>query len=150
MLIRTCSFIRIYTHFEVKNATKKVLKHWSNILLTHIGKIQPRDQKLMNLRVITLLCSFLTLYTHSVQSFVKLSIWFNFREGATTDQQHLTKLIAMLFSLAAAVSLFLSITSLFFWITNKAQKDPYMDEIFHIPQAQQYCNKNYTMVCADD
>lgn len=29
---------------------------------------------------------------------------------------------------------------------NENVKNPYMDEIFHIPQAQAYCDGNYTQV----
>ncbi|KAL8563505.1 hypothetical protein ACOMHN_066172 [Nucella lapillus] len=38
----------------------------------------------------------------------------------------------------------LLMTVVFFWLTNEAQKKPYMDEIFHVPQVQQYCDGNFT------
>ena len=35
-----------------------------------------------------------------------------------------------------------SIFKLIYWV----QPEPYMDEIFHIPQARRYCNGNFTEV----
>ncbi|XP_025106484.1 putative Dol-P-Glc:Glc(2)Man(9)GlcNAc(2)-PP-Dol alpha-1,2-glucosyltransferase isoform X6 [Pomacea canaliculata] len=50
----------------------------------------------------------------------------------------------MIAQLAVAFFLFLISTGVFFGITNNAQKEPYMDELFHVPQAQQYCAGNFT------
>jgi alpha-1,2-glucosyltransferase len=52
----------------------------------------------------------------------------------------------MVLKLSAAVLSFLLATSVFFWLSNEAQMDPYMDEIFHVPQARQYCDGNFTKV----
>lgn len=50
----------------------------------------------------------------------------------------------MLFKLVAAFLVFLLISTTFFFLTNNAQKGPYMDEVFHVPQAQQYCAGNFS------
>lgn len=42
-------------------------------------------------------------------------------------------------ALAAALSGALLGTSLLFWALNRAQRGPYMDETFHVPQAQAFC-----------
>ncbi|KAK7101832.1 dol-P-Glc:Glc(2)Man(9)GlcNAc(2)-PP-Dol alpha-1,2-glucosyltransferase-like [Littorina saxatilis] len=47
-------------------------------------------------------------------------------------------------NLQTGIAWFLLTSSLFFFLTNNAQSDMYMDEVFHIPQAQQYCNGNFT------
>ena len=39
--------------------------------------------------------------------------------------------------------IFLAITTIIFLEINKIQHEPYMDEIFHIPQAQNYCHGYY-------
>ena len=48
--------------------------------------------------------------------------------------------------LLAALVCFLLTTSVFFWAANDAQRDVYMDEVFHVPQAQRYCDGNFTAV----
>ncbi|KAH9518944.1 putative Dol-P-Glc:Glc(2)Man(9)GlcNAc(2)-PP-Dol alpha-1,2-glucosyltransferase [Bulinus truncatus] len=35
-------------------------------------------------------------------------------------------------------------TGIIFQLIQNVQKDPYMDEIFHVPQAQQYCKHNFS------
>ena len=42
--------------------------------------------------------------------------------------------------------LFLTTASILFFKMNEVQSAPYMDEIFHIPQAQRYCNGSFTEV----
>ena len=39
---------------------------------------------------------------------------------------------------------FCVLTALIFTEVNKNEPNPYMDEIFHIPQARNFCNGNYT------
>ncbi|KAI8781496.1 Dol-P-Glc:Glc(2)Man(9)GlcNAc(2)-PP-Dol alpha-1,2-glucosyltransferase isoform X1 [Biomphalaria glabrata] len=43
-----------------------------------------------------------------------------------------------------ALSSLMLFTGVIFQLVQKAQNDPYMDEIFHIPQAQQYCRSNFS------
>lgn len=50
----------------------------------------------------------------------------------------------MVFQLLGAVVGFLMMTLVLFWVTNEAQDDTYMDEVFHVPQARQYCDGNFT------
>ncbi|KAK7485119.1 hypothetical protein BaRGS_00023659 [Batillaria attramentaria] len=50
----------------------------------------------------------------------------------------------MLLTLVSAILVFLVTTTVFFVATNNAQRQPYMDEVFHVPQAQQYCAGNFT------
>ncbi|XP_077987867.1 dol-P-Glc:Glc(2)Man(9)GlcNAc(2)-PP-Dol alpha-1,2-glucosyltransferase-like [Glandiceps talaboti] len=40
--------------------------------------------------------------------------------------------------------IFMGFTSLLFLKINRTQDTPYMDEIFHVPQAQKYCNGSFT------
>lgn len=44
----------------------------------------------------------------------------------------------------AVSAIFLTITAVIFFQVDKAQPTPYMDEIFHVPQAQKYCAGNFT------
>ena len=55
----------------------------------------------------------------------------------------------ILFNMAASnvpvfisIALLVAVTSMIFGLFNKEQPQPYMDEIFHIPQAQNYCVGN--------
>uniref|UniRef100_A0A2C9JD25 Dol-P-Glc:Glc(2)Man(9)GlcNAc(2)-PP-Dol alpha-1,2-glucosyltransferase n=2 Tax=Biomphalaria glabrata TaxID=6526 RepID=A0A2C9JD25_BIOGL len=43
-----------------------------------------------------------------------------------------------------ALSSLMLFTGVIFQLVQKAQNNPYMDEIFHIPQAQQYCRSNFS------
>ncbi|XP_033647882.1 putative Dol-P-Glc:Glc(2)Man(9)GlcNAc(2)-PP-Dol alpha-1,2-glucosyltransferase isoform X1 [Asterias rubens] len=45
--------------------------------------------------------------------------------------------------LAVVLSMFLAFTSVLFYHVNKVQPQPYMDEIFHVPQAKKYCNGSF-------
>ena len=40
-------------------------------------------------------------------------------------------------------SLHVAVTLMVFTEVDKTQPSPYMDEIFHIPQAQKYCNGSF-------
>lgn len=59
-------------------------------------------------------------------------------------QAEVLKMMAL--KLLAALVCFLLTTSVFFWAANDAQRDVYMDEVFHVPQAQRYCDGNFTAV----
>ncbi len=48
--------------------------------------------------------------------------------------------------IATACAAFLGITVVVFGMVHGRQADPYMDEIFHVPQAQAYCEGNFTQV----
>ena len=41
------------------------------------------------------------------------------------------------------IGILVAVTSMIFTLVNKKQSEPYMDEIFHIPQAQNYCHFQY-------
>ena len=45
-----------------------------------------------------------------------------------------------------SVSIFIILTGWIFLRINDIQAGPYMDEIFHVPQAQTYCSGNYSYV----
>ncbi len=47
---------------------------------------------------------------------------------------------------ALAFSVFAVVSGFFFTIINRTRPEPYMDEIFHVPQAQRYCQGRYTEV----
>ncbi|XP_038067469.1 putative Dol-P-Glc:Glc(2)Man(9)GlcNAc(2)-PP-Dol alpha-1,2-glucosyltransferase [Patiria miniata] len=49
----------------------------------------------------------------------------------------------MKFVVVIVLSIFFAFTSVLFYQVNKVQPEPYMDEIFHIPQAKQYCNGSF-------
>lgn len=40
-------------------------------------------------------------------------------------------------------AVFLGMTASLFKVMNSVNPNPYMDEIFHIPQAQRYCNGTF-------
>lgn len=46
----------------------------------------------------------------------------------------------------AVSALFVLVTAVIFLQVEKFQHTPYMDEIFHVPQAQKYCAGNFTEV----
>lgn len=46
----------------------------------------------------------------------------------------------------AVSAIFVLVTAVIFFQVEKAQPNPYMDEIFHVPQAQKYCAGNFTEV----
>ena len=48
--------------------------------------------------------------------------------------------------LLMAIGLFLGAYTCIFRKLHEKQPDPYMDEIFHVPQAQTYCAGNFTQV----
>ena len=54
--------------------------------------------------------------------------------------------VSMALKLLVAVVCFLLTASVFFLATNDAQRDVYMDEVFHVPQVQRYCAGNFTAV----
>ena len=41
---------------------------------------------------------------------------------------------------------YLAVSAAVFSLVNSVQPDPYMDEIFHVPQARKYCNGKFTEV----
>ena len=43
--------------------------------------------------------------------------------------------------------IFIAISTISFVKVNEKQPDPYMDEIFHVPQAQLFCDGNFSEVC---
>ena len=46
-----------------------------------------------------------------------------------------------------AVLVIYTILSFFIlWLIDKTQPEPYLDEVFHVPQAQIYCQGNFTHV----
>eukprot|EP01135_Chromosphaera_perkinsii_P004484 Nk52_evm8s284 gene=Nk52_evmTU8s284 len=45
---------------------------------------------------------------------------------------------------AVFTALMLVLSTLFFRVVQEAQPDPYMDEVFHVPQVRRYCNGNYS------
>ncbi|CAL1527084.1 unnamed protein product [Lymnaea stagnalis] len=46
--------------------------------------------------------------------------------------------------LISTLSIVLFVSGAIFQFIQQVQKEPYMDEIFHVPQAQQYCSFNFT------
>ena len=52
--------------------------------------------------------------------------------------------------LGVVLSMFLAFTSVLFYHVNKVQPQPYMDEIFHVPQAKKYCNGSFNEVINED
>lgn len=45
-----------------------------------------------------------------------------------------------------ALAFLVLLFALTFFAIHNEQEDPYMDEIFHIPQAKQYCQGNFSHV----
>ena len=46
-----------------------------------------------------------------------------------------------------STGLYVAVSAFLFTLINSVQPEPYMDEIFHIPQARKYCNGKFTEVC---
>ena len=61
---------------------------------------------------------------------------------ATQKQKHV-QFLGILF-------VFVVVSTCIYFLVNRIQPEAYMDEIFHIPQAQRYCNGSYFEVNLGD
>lgn len=52
------------------------------------------------------------------------------------------------YGFSAAMSGAFLLSCLLFAAVNRRQRGPYMDEAFHVPQAQAYCHGRFLQVCA--
>jgi DIE2/ALG10 family len=46
----------------------------------------------------------------------------------------------------AVLVIYTILTFLILWLIDKTQPESYLDEVFHVPQAQVYCQGNFTYV----
>ena len=62
------------------------------------------------------------------------------------DELYIFKILEMIITCLITYSIFSIFTFSIFIKFNNVLSKPYMDEIFHIPQAQRYCNGSYNDV----
>lgn len=82
----------------------------------------------------------------SSRSLLKHTRGFNFTKLAGTLKMELMPGLSMwLLAAFLGVSLvYLGVTCVIFEFMHQTQPNPYLDEVFHIPQAQRYCDGNFT------
>lgn len=87
---------------------------------------------------------FYVAHDHTFSSlYLNLTI---FTDENTNAELMIDRTYTKMILLAVLCVLFCTATIIVFNIINNTQSKAYMDEIFHVPQAQQYCDANFTSV----